>query len=214
MSTPQPLARQFNLLRSLTIALVGNLSLACQFFIALVDPVAHEYFISQLGIMVYLFEFLSIHSTMMLMGFATDDRPRWRSIPVALVGGYGIFALAIGVGFHTWVAPIFFMVSVISKLAGKPLNEEAQRRAALPIAWLLLWTFVTVPMADFWQSVFPFPENLHLKTTGTGVFVDQPQALLVWGMGYFITLAIVDVYFFRKALRGRRMRLADTNIEI
>lgn len=194
----------FEKLFSLLFAIAGNLFLAGIFFSALLFPESHAEFIFRTGLMIFVVEFMSIHSSGM---FASNKIEITIGSRTYLSGHWFwkffmilIYSLFVGVfGFLTsnYFLPLMYVVSLASKVFVK-------RAAVRPLP-----VFVSVPLllfsvafvgitADWWTSLFPFPQEvLSQKRPGSsGLFIDQPQTLLVWGIVYYFLLAGIELLLF------------------
>lgn len=220
MNTPINYSQQsINRTLSSAAAIVGNLSLVWLFFSALLWPQDHIAFIGSTGAAIFLFEFLSIHSTGMLMNAdVVGSVWKGRRFGFLLLAVYVLFTGAFYLSFRNLTMPIMFLVSVVSKLFGARVSDQQMKRAVLPMFPFIGWSFVVfVIMPGIWTRLFILPQDIAFRPSGggqaTGLMVDHPQLVLVWGMFYFLTLALMETYFFLKPLRPS-VRLRNTNLDI
>lgn len=212
---------------SLTVSLAGNLFLGGLFFTALVNPQNTE-FIFRTGMLIYFVEFLSIHSSGMAFGARKKERGDndlrvifhfaargpgknilQQNPKYTLVFFYAIFVFSLGLIFKNWYVPIYFLISLITKFfEKKALRDNLQ--IGLPILLFLLSTFVAVFAFPILLKLFPFPPKFsqYRMSGSSGLFVDYPQVLMVWGVTYFLSLSIVEIILFFKKRADNKTRPA------
>lgn len=204
---------------SLVIAVAGNLSVAALYFYAFRHPGLYAEFIFKTGMLIYIVEFLSIHSNMMVVSFrkrgigaaqktvfnAAAKSSRFGGGTLrkyrrgALFGIYLIFVATISLPFKNWFIPFQFIVSMISKFYGGKASA-APFKSGLMIILFIVSTFAVVIFAPLIRFLFPLAQEvLNQKIPGSsGLFIDAPQTLLIWGMLYFVSLAIMEFALFRR----------------
>ena len=110
----------------LVMSLIGNFFLCGLFLNTLLHPQANVIF--RTGMLIYLIEFLSIHSSGIAFGMRRKERVEqhaqfppqfftrrlYRNIlqanrKITLVGFYAVFALALGYAFKNWSLPFYFL---------------------------------------------------------------------------------------------------------
>lgn len=217
------LATRISELSSISVSVAGYASIAGYFAVALADPMAHADFIFRTGLLIFVFEFLSIHSAGMTGGFARPvaapggflpqpgevTRPRvpWRVAGRAfLLLIYAAFAVAFGAGTGTYALPAIFLTGTAAKFFGRRASHRPNLTAPLTILLLFSVLLVAVTSA-FWVAQFPFPPELfsHKLPNSSGLFVDQPQTLLVWGIIYYSIAGFLEAFFFwAERMRGKR----------
>ena len=116
---------------------------------------------------------------------------------------YGMFIVVFAAMTGQWLGAVYFLVSLGGKVAySKSINaEERLKPVAAGIAMLLLSTFTVVFTAGLLKKMFPFPhEVLSARPPGqSGLFIDSPQTLLVWGILYFSLMTLCEILIFRKS---------------
>lgn len=146
----------FGQILSLILAVSGNLFLARIFFIPLLDPLRDHAFIFQTGGLIWLIEFLSLHSSGMLSSEeARMNKKVWLfegikenknfRVPIKfiLVPLYAIFATGLGLMAHNWRVPFAFFIGVVSKSFGNKAVPDSARIAFSFLLYLYL-TFLTM----------------------------------------------------------------------
>jgi len=197
-----------NRLGSLLLAIATNLFLAGLFYRALIRPVEFVDFIYRTGIMIFMIEFMSLHSSGMLFGAAREARQNGKRVmplkaKITLFIFYNIMVAGIAAATGQWLAALYFFASLVSK-AFFSRSIDSQRRmapVAAGIAMLLLSTFVVVFAAPLLSHWFPFPSEVRsARPAGqSGLFIDKPQTLMAWGVMYFSLITICEVIIFRRS---------------
>ncbi|MBI2668721.1 hypothetical protein HYX14_02675 [Candidatus Woesearchaeota archaeon] len=194
---------------SLIVSAVGNLFLVGLFTQALLFPEDNVKFIFNSGMLIFLVEFLSLHSSGMI--FSPEARTvqsrklflLWKifTVPIKfiLVGVYLLFMLVFGFAFQNWAVPVVFMISLGAKYFGKKTHTH-HTSAGISVLLLIGTVFIVTLLAPLWSVLFPFPESvLQQKMSGSsGIWVDIPQTMLVWGILYYGLLGIIEVISFRR----------------
>lgn len=200
---------------SLVISLGGNIFLVSIFARALLSPLTHADFIFKTGMMLFVVEFLSIHSGGMLGAPVVEGQKKKAlfirkmiGIPITffLLGFYALFVLVFGFALKSWFIPLFFLVSLMMKVFSNKVTHNPFS-SAISIILLIFSVMVVALTSPILQMLFPFPaEVLEQKMpNSSGLFIDAPQTLLVWGILYFSFTILADIILFWK---GRaRMRL-------
>ena len=184
--------RVFSLLGSV----FGNLFLGWLFLRALVWPEDHAQFIFRSGLMLYIAEFLSIHSS----GMTQEPQGRNKNKGlgrISLLGLYGLFIFLCAYGLKSWFIAIHFWVSLLAKVFFK--RSAARDMGHVPQAFatanLIASTFLVILLAPLLNSVCPIPPAvMEQRMPGSsGLFVDVPQTLLAWGVLYFTFTALFNI---------------------
>ena len=207
---------------SLALSLAGNLFLGSMFVTALLHPENGD-FMFRGGMLIYLVEFLSIHSSGMAFGLRKKEQGNGDSASVFFFSAHGagkdfmrknpkitliffymIFIAAYGLMFKNWYVPFYFFISLITKFFGnKAFPKES--RIGLPVLCFIGATLVAVFALPIFVKIFPIPTELfqHKIPGSSGLFVDFPQAVMVWGIVYFFCLSLAEVIFFLKDMRSK-----------
>lgn len=195
---------------SLIGALATNVVLAGLFLRALLDPSDFTDFIYRTGIMIFMIEFMSLHSSGMLFGTVRNKKDAGNvftslKVKAGLITLYSVLIAGFAAATHQWLAAVYFIVSLIGK-AAYSRSIDAQRRlepVAAGIVTLLLSTFVVVFTAPLLAKWFPFSSEVTAaRPAGQGgLFIDTPQTLMAWGIIYFSLMTLCEILIFRKSLR-------------
>jgi hypothetical protein len=195
--------RKFHIIAFLSflISLVGPLTLIFLYAQALIRPQGHASFIFQAGMATYIIEFLSIHSSGMLLGKHKDKRKKGLN-QFFLFGFYVIFTVGLMVSLDCWFIGIYFILSLCAKvfMLRSVKDDINHSQIAFSAINLLGCTFVVAVLASFLKKAFPVPESIisqHVKGT-SGLFVDIPQTLLAWGILYFSFAVVFNIIMFFK----------------
>lgn len=178
------------------MSVAANLSLAAVFGRALLSPEDQVDFIFRTGVLVFLIEFLSVHSGFLLIGLTGDAKSLAIKIPLLAV--YAIFVFGFGAVSKNMYLPLIFFLGLIAKF----FAQKATHNPILPILSvpLLILSVIVVVFAlpERLEALFPFPEAVMAqKPAGSsGDFVDRPQTLLAWGVLYYTVIAIMSVIAF------------------
>jgi len=197
---------------SLILAIATNLFLAGLFYRALTHPVDFTDFIYKTGIMIFMIEFMSLHSSGMFFGAAHDQKGgksvMTLRLKITLMAFYGMFIVVFAAITGQWLTALYFVVSLGSK-ATYSRSIDVEKRltpVAAGIAMLLLSTFLVVFTASLLADWFPFPAEVRAaKPSGqSGLFIDKPQTLMAWGVIYFVLITFCEILIFRNGLKDAR----------
>jgi hypothetical protein len=186
---------------SLLISLIGPLTLIFLYAQALIRPQEHASFIFRAGAAIYIIEFLSIHSSGMLLK-DHKDTPNKKIYGFFLLGFYAIFTVGFMASLNCWFIGIHFLLSLCTKIfmSRSVTDNINQSQIVFGVINLLCCTFIVVMLASVLKKAFPVPESiasLHVQGT-SGLFVDIPQTLLAWGILYFSATVVFNVMMFFK----------------
>lgn len=183
---------------SLVVSVAANLSLAAVFGRALLSPEAHVDFIFRTGMLVFLIEFLSVHSGFLFIGLTGEGGAKSLGIKISLLAVYAIFAFGFGILSKNIYVPVIFLLGLTAKFfAQKATHDPILPILSIPL--LILSVIVVVfALPERLETLFPFPEAVMAqKPAGSGgEFVDRPQTLLAWGALYYPVVAIISVIVF------------------
>ena len=193
---------------SLVAAVATNLFLAGLFYNALTNPVDYKDFIYKTGIMIFMVEFMSLHSSGMFFGAAQNRQNTGKVImtprvKIAMLAFYSLFVIVFASFTGQWLIALYFVVSLVSKAVYSRSIDAKQRLApvAAGIAMLLLSVFLVVFGARLIADWFPFPPDVtSARPSGqSGLFIDTPQTLMAWGVIYFFLITVCEIMIFRKS---------------
>jgi hypothetical protein len=195
--------RKFSIIAflSFSISLIGPLTLIFLYVQALIRPQGHASFMFQAGMATYIIEFLSIHSSGMLLA-AHKDKQGKKFNRFFLLGLYAIFTVGFMVSLNCWFIGFYFLLSLCTKVFMSRSVEDDINTSQIAFSCinLLCCTFIVVVLASLLKKAFPVPESIisqHVKGT-SGLFVDTPQTLLAWGILYFSFTVVFNIIMFSK----------------
>jgi len=200
---------------SLLLSIATNLFLVGVFYSALINPVDFKDFIYKTGIMIFMIEFMTLHSSGMLFGSAqkakeTGKRRFGLKEKIGLFVFYNMFVIVFAAQTGQWLAAVYFAVSLASKAVYSRAIDAEERLApvAAGIAMLLLSTFLVVFGAKLIAGWFPLPAEVRAARPAgqSGLFISTPQTLMAWGVLYFMFMTVCEVAIFRKSARRRPLR--------
>lgn len=189
---------------SFLMSLFGPLTLVFIYTQALLRPEEHAAFIFRAGMAIYIIEFLSIHSSGMLL----DDHKVKRKKKINrffLLGFYAIFTIGFMFKLESGFIGLYFLISLCARLfLSQSIKDDISRsQIAFSICNLIGCTFAVILLAPLLKKMFPIPHSvIAQKSEGTsGLFVNTPQTLLVWGMLYFTFIIGFNSVMFYKCRR-------------
>lgn len=186
---------------SFLISLTGPVTLIVLYAQALIAPEEHASFIFRAGMAIYIIEFLSIHSSGMLSADHKPNKKRW-FYRLPLLGFYAIFTIGFMIRLDCLFIGLYFLLSLCAKIfMSRSVKDDInQSQIVFSIINLLACTFIVIPLASLLKKAFPVPASVisqHAKGT-SGLFVDTPQTLLVWGILYFFSTVVFNIVMFLK----------------
>lgn len=156
------------------------------FLTAWLNPLQHLDFIYGTGVLIYLVEFFSIHSSGMLQpnGLKLHTKLLLGLFYVTFVG-FAMTALTDN------IYPLLIFIGSVSAKVFAPANRKPADDFTFYILLLLGTTFFTIIVFAPISGLLPLPEAVSLAKPATagGMFTDQPQTLLFWGILYYGILA-------------------------
>jgi hypothetical protein len=153
-----------------------------------------------------LIEFVVMHSGAFYAAVAAAPASRTKRsvLLIGLTAFYGCFIAAFSFAFQsTW--PLFaFGWLFVSRFAALWTKDDVQKRDLLSRTWIasvmfyLLGVFATlfIPLPQFGLTS-EFVASMHLS--GSGLWIDKPQTVIVFGALYFGALARFKFYLSSKA---------------
>ncbi len=169
-------------------AILFNVGMIFVFARALLFPEVSAEWIFRGAFLIFIFEFLAVFTTAGVLKMKAASGVSVTSIKnttLSLVVPCG-FAVLFGYITGNLFAAGYFIVSTVVKLFDQKRNGK-EADFVVAIVGILATLTIVVFTVPFWAALFPFSEQiLSQKIEGTsGVFVDTPQTLLVWGVLYF-----------------------------
>jgi hypothetical protein len=181
---------------ALVAAVIGNLIIIFPFAKALLDPLNNIEFIFNTAPLLFIVEFLSIHSAGMLLSNSSKQMGKARYF---LIPFYTLFALGMGLAVGNIYPPVVFLLSLVVKLTFHRATPEGEVKIIVDAIVLVSTVFAVVIFADFLSSIFPFSNEVMRQkpTVSAGFFVDTPQTALIWGLLYYGLAIFFEVKRFK-----------------
>lgn len=168
---------------------LSNLLLAFPFIYALYRPEQNVDFIYDASVMIFIAEFLSIHSSGMLSGVSNKNIKT--KIPLFLF--YMIFVVGL---LTTTKSPQIFYFLVVSFFTKFFIHRNTSVTEAFvkPFLVLLATAFLVIVASGLLKIIIPIPDHVLMQKPSniSGLFVDVPQTILVWGIIYPIGLYLIS----------------------
>lgn len=168
---------------------LSNLLLVIPFLKALINPEQNIDFIYDASIMLFIAEFLSIHSSVLLSG-ALNIPNKYK---VILFGAYAFFVIILLTFTKSRIIIFYLLISLVTKFF---ISREIPdiNRATKSTKCLIITVFAVLIFSPILRTLIPFTDEiLNAKPiNASGLFVETPQTILVWGIIYPIGLFISE----------------------
>ncbi len=173
----------------LHLAELSNLLLTIPFIHALFKPRYNIDFIYDTSVMLFIAEFLSIHSSGMLGGVSNKNI----KAKIALFFFYILFVVMLLATTKSPQLFYFLTVSFITKFFIHR-NTSATEAFVKPFLVLLGTTFFVIFASSIIKIIIPIPDYVLMQKPSniSGLFVEVPQTILVWGIIYPIGLYLIS----------------------
>lgn len=171
-----------------SIAMIG-------FFVqALLYPEFNINWIYSSAVIIFVIEFLSIHSSGMMMGEVLSKDKKKNA--TYLFFFYLFFTIGLTVVFKNYILPFFFILSTYIKFFIGRHFAANKIYLIINIFTLVIPLIIVSVGAPFLKNLFPFPQEVLMAkpANATGVFVDVPQTVLVWGVLYFSIQFVINLF--------------------
>jgi len=188
----------------LILSVQGYFFTALLFLRVLLYPLSNIDFVYDTGLLIFFFEFLNIVSSGALIGDQKfkKTKPDRFSKPFLFIF-ISLFVFVLFAIAKNKLLVIIFFLSFLSKIFG---HKALPRRSvvATSVAVLLLSTFVVIITASILEARFSLPPEVKIMRPAntSGLFVDIPQTLLMWGVLYYAFIGVVEVMLFLKSKRN------------
>lgn len=176
-----------------------SIILIIAFFVqTLINPDKNLSWVYNNAILIFAIEFLSLHSSGIGNFFRTEANYKKPSLILFFI--YLIFAVVLAVLFDNFILPIFFILSTINKFFITGFLKIDKKYFGINILLFILPLIIVLIASPYLQTIFPFPQSiLDAKPIGaTGLFIEVPQTSLVWGIIYFSSILIMNMYLLIK----------------
>lgn len=171
-----------------SIAIIG-------FFVqALLYPESNVNWIYSSAIIIFVVEFLSIHSSAMMMGDVLSKNKKKNATYLFLF--YLFFTVVMTVAFKNYILPFLFILSTYIKFFMVRHIQTSKTYLLVAILTLIVSLIIVSVGASFLQNLFPFPQEVLMAkpADATGVFVEVPQTVLAWGVMYFSIQFLINLF--------------------
>lgn len=182
--------------KPLVVSLINYGVILYLFVGALLAPEQNINFIYNVGVFIFLTEFLSMHSSGMLSGHQRLSQK------VLLLGVYLIFVVAWSFATQTFYPAVIFALSLVAKAFDKTPDRASVATSFFMILGTVVVTVLLSPLIVF---AFEFPQSVlnQAPANSSGMFVEQPQTLLVWGILYYAGMIFLQIRAHRKTIKLR-----------
>lgn len=173
------------------------------FWAALANPEANIKFIYNYAVFIFIAEFIGIHST----GFFSSSSSV--SFKILLIFVYLFFIVTFSLVFAAYQPAIILALSIIAKAFNK--NSMMSGIYAANFLLFIGTTFLVVFGSFAIYYFIPFSEEVlsQAPRNASGLFVEVPQTLIVWGLIYFTSLIVIQILFAFKKNNGDKKIAID-----
>ena len=168
---------------------LSNLFLVVPFIYAILKPENNIDFIYDSSFMLFIAEFLTIHSSAALTGTPVKDNKKMISLFIF----YMVFVITFMVTTKSPQIIYFLVVSFFTKFFIHK-GDSSEETWVKPLIVLLITTFLVMFMSDLLKILIPLPNNVLMQKPNnvSGLFVEVPQTILGWGIIYPIGLYLIS----------------------
>lgn len=196
------------------VTAVPDAALATAFLVTWLRPFALGERVVEYFLITMLLEFIIVHSTALMGAVAMSDEPgraKLKSL-VGLAGLYTLFVAGFAVGFGVWWPLLAFWGLTFNRMLGVILGEapRGRERQYVKAGWALSVVYFLVGATAV--TFLPIPElgvtpdvRAQLALPGGGLWIDEPQRVLAFGVFYFGLTAVGEALGWGRsetALRG------------
>ena len=169
-------------------ALVFQMSL---FLFAFIAPQYNINFIYKVGPLIFVLEFLSIHSSFLLF----DSRKSF--IKYALVFLYIGFAIAFSIGTSSYTPAALFIAGLFARLLYPSGSSKVN---LIPILVLFISLFTVIFASPLFHNMLALSQDITSQKPQnvSGLFIEKPETLLAWGVLYYGLLIVSEIWRFRR----------------
>ena len=180
---------------------VINLLLAIPFLNSIFNPINNINFIYKGSFALFLFEFIAVAADITFSDIDSVNvsvkvfgkEVQGINKRVSLISFFLILALVYSFIINSPQLTLFLIVSILIKAFQKSSNSDSNI-ATKGLALFISSIFLAIPLGIIASRIFPFPKEVILNNPGnmSGLFVDTPQTLLVWGLLYPVGLFLIE----------------------
>lgn len=177
-------------------ASLTNLLLAIPFIQAIIWPTQNINFIYKTSVAIMIVEFLTLHSSLMLFGYKnggikTKGGKNIGILPIFAAYMLMLYTTSVSLKSYIIFATAAFSFAIkffIDRQSPDPLRQIKSTVAYMSsIFTVILFSFLLPFLIPLPQEVF-----LAKPLNTSGLFVDTPQTILVWGILYPIYLVLIE----------------------
>lgn len=182
---------------SFVISVQGYLFLSWLFIQALLYPLKNLGLLYTTGIVTLIIEFLNIHSSIVLNLYREKLGKKFEPLlKLFLLFIYSIFIVFLGIFSENIYISIIFFVSLVSKILANKVVPSGLNTYQFRL--YLATLIISILGARLWEHLFSFPQKVYEARPDniTGILVDRPQTLVVWGISYYLSLGIIEIILF------------------
>ena len=193
------------------VAAAPNFGLAAVYLLTWIAPFALGRTLVADLMLTMLLEFIVIHSAVFMGNVAFAPRSRaWRTKRIVWLGGfYTVFVVSFALAFRAWWPLLAFWGLTLNRLLGVLVGQAPKGDAKLLMkqGWAasvlffmlgaMLTTLIPMPALGVTSEVIAAQEF-----TATGLWVDEPQRVLAFGVIYFSLLGVSELFGHRAFRSG------------
>lgn len=186
-----------------TIILFASNGLIIWLFLrALLYPEVYTEWIYKNAILIFIFEFLSIHSSCISTAFTPENKKNGITSIFLTILIYLYFAVFAGFMFGNWFLPLYFIISTCIKIYGA--TKFSLQKSIIPpitVIFFIVSAFSIIFAEPLIKTLFPLPARvLQSRPAGaSGLFIETPQTTIVWGIVYFSIYFIANMVLLIRA---------------
>ena len=175
-------------------AFLSSISIIGFFVQALISPELNINWIYTNAVIIFIIEFLSIHSTAMMIGEAHSKDKKKNATHLFFL--YLFFTIVLTVIFKNYILPFFFILSTYIKFFMGRYIADSKTYLLISILTFIIPLIIVIIGANLLEYLFPFPQEVLMArpVDAKGLFYDVPQTVLVWGVLYFSIEFIINLY--------------------
>lgn len=175
-------------------AFLSSIAIITFFVQALLFPEFNVNWIYSSAMIIFVVEFLSIHSSAMMMGEVLSENKKKNA--TYLFFFYLFFTIVLTVVFKNYILPFFFILSTYIKFFMGRHFVANKTYLIINVFALIIPLIIVLIGSSLLQNLFPFPQEVLMAKpeNATGVFVDVPQTVLAWGVIYFSIQLLINLF--------------------
>lgn len=202
-------------LPALIVSVIGCLFLSGLFLRAILSPAEHADFILKTGILIFVIEFLTMHSSVMLGKRDEIEQKGWKAFfgKMFFIILYSLFAIGTGYGTQNWILPLVFFISLVAKVFGKKATKDM---TWFPVILLMAAQMLAIFPGQLLQTYAPLETELYdaIMARSSGM-ENIPLFFIIWGVIYYFLFAVVEIilFFWKKPL-GEKVHAVFSRVKV